>query len=204
MNQPVRFVRYAGFSMIEVLVTLVILLFGLLGLVGLQGRATLAETESYQRTQALVLLRDMADRISANRVSADSYITASPRGSGWTGASDCSALASIALTDLCQWDHSLKGAAEASGTCDPSTTTGASCVGAMLGARGCVTDVTPGGATTKQYLVQVVWQGLIPSATPPDSVTCASPLLGPALYGGDDRLRRAVTTVVQIGNLDLP
>jgi len=62
--------RQAGFLMLEALVTLVLLLFGLLGLVALQARAQQAETESYQRVQALVLLRDMADRINASRYAA--------------------------------------------------------------------------------------------------------------------------------------
>ena len=56
----------AGYLMIEVLITMFILAVGLLGVVGLQARAQQAETDSYQRTQALVLLRDMAARINAN------------------------------------------------------------------------------------------------------------------------------------------
>jgi type IV pilus assembly protein PilV len=196
MIKAAPFGREAGFSMIEVLVTLVILLFGLLGLVGLQSRAQVAETESYQRTQALVLLRDMADRISANRVNSDSYLTPTSAPLGQASTKDCSAPATLADTDLCQWDAALKGASEASGTCNLST--GANCVGAMLGARGCVTDVTPVSATTKQYLIEVVWQGLATSASPPTSVVCGS-----GSYGAETQ-RRAVTTVVEIGNLDLP
>jgi type IV pilus assembly protein PilV len=59
--------RQAGYLMMEVLITMFVLVIGLLGLAGLQARAHQAETESYQRVQALVLLRDMADRINANR-----------------------------------------------------------------------------------------------------------------------------------------
>ena len=54
-----------GATMIEVLITIVILAFGLLGLVGLQAKVQLAEVESYQRAQAVVLLNDMADRLNA-------------------------------------------------------------------------------------------------------------------------------------------
>ena len=57
----------SGFSMMEVLVTIAILIFGLLGMAGLQSRATSMEIESYQRAQALVLLQDMADRLSVNK-----------------------------------------------------------------------------------------------------------------------------------------
>jgi type IV pilus assembly protein PilV len=192
-----------GFSLIEVLVTLLILLLGLLGLVALQGRAQVAETESYQRTQALVLARDMADRINANRaislvIANTAYIVPTTGPLGTASTKDCSGPTTVADIDLCQWDAALKGAAEASGgTCNEST--GANCVGAMLGARGCITDVTAGGAT-KKYLIEVVWQGLASSAIPPNTVICGSGSFGTEALG----LRRAVTTVVQMGNLNLP
>ena len=50
--------------MIEVLVTMVIIAFGLLGMAGLQMRMQTSEMESYQRSQALLLLNDMANRIA--------------------------------------------------------------------------------------------------------------------------------------------
>jgi type IV pilus assembly protein PilV len=179
-----------GFLMIEVLITMFILVFGLLGVVGLQARAQQAETESYERTQALMLLRDMADRMSANRANAASYVTTTPLGTG-NNNSGCTAPATIVARDLCTWSAALVGAAEATGTCD--ITTGANCVGAMIGARGCVSEID---ATNKIYMIEVVWQGLSPSAAPPSSVSCgASPGYGAA------ELRRAVTTIVQIGNL---
>ena len=56
-----------GFSLIEVMITIVILMIGLLGLAGLQGRALTSQLESYQRSQALILLKDMENRINANR-----------------------------------------------------------------------------------------------------------------------------------------
>jgi type IV pilus assembly protein PilV len=61
----------------------------------------------------------------------------------------------------------------------------------MLGARGCVTN-----PTSNQYLIQVVWQGLIATADPPSSVACGSA----SSYGGTG-YRRAVTTIVEIGTL---
>lgn len=183
----------AGFSMIEVLVSLVILLFGLLGLVALHGRAQQAGTESYQRVQALVLLRDMVDRINANRTAAASYVTgtSATTAMGTNATKDCSAPSTLADKDLCQWDAALKGAAEAAGgTCNK--TTGANCVGAMIGARGCVTMTTG-----NQYLIQVAWQGLTSTSAPPATVNCGSGAYGTESLG----LRRAVATVVQIGVL---
>ena len=180
-----------GFLMIEVLITMFILVLGLLGVVGLQARAQQVENESYQRSQALILLRDMADRINANRANVASYVTGTTTPLG-TGASNtgCSTATTIVDKDKCAWSIALLGAAETTGTCN--TSTGANCVGAMLGARGCVTELD---ATAKIYLIQVVWQGLAPTAAPPASVAC-----GKDLYGAEE-LRRAVTTIVQIGDL---
>jgi type IV pilus assembly protein PilV len=62
----------------------------------------------------------------------------------------------------------------------------------MIGARGCITQLD---AVNRIYLIQVVWQGLAPTAAPPASVTCGANQYGP------EELRRAVTTVVQIGDL---
>jgi hypothetical protein len=42
-------------------------LLGLFGLLGLQSRVQVTEMETYQRTQALVLLNDMASRLATNR-----------------------------------------------------------------------------------------------------------------------------------------
>jgi type IV pilus assembly protein PilV len=187
----------SGFTMIEVLVTLVILLLGLLGLAGLQTRAQVAETESYQRTQALVLARDMADRMYANPnlVGAVNYLTPTTAPLGTASTKDCSAPATIADVDLCAWDAVLKGAAE---------TSSGSKVGAMIGARGCITAVTSpapitGVAETNTYLIQVVWQGLAPTSGPPSSVACG----GGTTYGSD-LYRRAVTVVVKLADLCAP
>ena len=65
-----------GTTMPEVLVTIVIVAIGLLGLAGLQSRLQVSEMESYQRAQALMLLNDMANRITTNRNVAASYVTA--------------------------------------------------------------------------------------------------------------------------------
>lgn len=200
MSKGYRFGPHAGFAMVEVLVVLVILLIGLLGLAGLQSRAQTLETESYQRIQALILVRDMADRIQANRVNAASYVTGttSPSSIGQGSNKDCSAPATPANVDLCQWDSALKGAAEASGACN--VTTGVNCIGAMIGAQGCVTDVTPVTvpASPPRYLIQVAWQGLASSAAPPTALGCGS-----GQYGSNDALRRVVSTVISLGTLDL-
>jgi len=207
--------RILGFTMIEVLVTLVVLALGLLGVMGLQARGQQAELESYQRGQALVLLQDMVDRISANRTDAHSKlystVTTFPVGGG--GAlTNCGVSTTGAAYDVCDWGNQLNGAAEASasGTCD--TSAGSGCIGAMLGARGCITydnstelkDST--GATmagTGIYTVTVAWQGLVATAAPPTAVTCGRNLY-PNATSPNDAMRRAVTTTIRIANLNSP
>lgn len=156
-----------GFSMIEVLVTIVILLIGLLGLAGLQARALTSQMESYQRSQALVLVKDMADRINANRKNVASYITTAPRGTGFNGYAG---LACASLTgsgpDLCEWHNALLGAAEKQGGAN---------IGAMIGARGCIYQIAaPSTGVAGEYVVVVAWQGLN-ITTAPISTTAASP-----------------------------
>jgi type IV pilus assembly protein PilV len=180
-------IRNAGFSLIEVLVTILILMVGLLGLAGLQGRAVTSQMEAYQRSQALILLKDMGDRISANRHNAASYVTGTtPRGTGFNGSAveDCSGLAGSNL-DLCEWHNTLLGAAE---------TQGGANVGAMIGARGCVYQiVVPASGVAGEYLVAVAWQGFNNTAAP--AVDCGS-----GQYG-DEAKRRVVTLPVAIADL---
>ncbi len=175
--------------MIEVLVTIVIVAFGLLGMAGLQVRLQVSEMESYQRSQALLLLNDMANRISVNRTAAvaETYLVAagSPLGAGM----DCpTTTLTVVQRDLGEWCNALQGA----GTMDAGAR-----VGVMVGGRGCVESV--GG----DFLVTVAWQGLTPIAAPPASVAC-----GATRYNGatgsscvNDLCRRTVTTLVRIATL---
>lgn len=169
----------AGFSMIEVLVTIVILVVGLLGLAALQGRATTAEMESYQRSQALILLSDMVNRINANRKFAMDYVNNSEPYGGGTGKTNCAG-SGVAL-DLCQWGNMLEGAAESNAGAN---------IGAMIGARGCITY----DDGTDAYTVSVAWQGLISTAAPAGNI-CAQ-----GQYG-DDTQRRVVSATLRIADL---
>lgn len=170
--------RQQGFSMMEVLVTIAIVMLGLLGMAGLQTRATLTEMESYQRAQALVLLQEMADRMSANKMDQAAYLASDLGASG--ALKDCSA-GTVAQKDLCEWHNSLLGAAE--------TSADAKSVGAMVGARGCITN-----PAANIHVITVAWQGLVPTAAPVDQC-------GLNAYG-DDRQRRTVSTVVRKAVLD--
>jgi type IV pilus assembly protein PilV len=178
----------------ELLVTILILAFGMLGLAGMQMKVHVAQMESYQRAQALVLLSDMMERINTNRTAAASYVTGTttPLGTGNTSqptAAACAALAMGAARDQCEGHYALLGSAETSGTAS---------VGAMIGARGCIErlqirDPSPGVCRPGVYRVTVVWQGLNPSAAP--SLACASA----SSYGSTDALRRAIAANVTVG-----
>ena len=185
-----------GFTLLEVLVSLVILVFGLLGLIGMQAYTQVATFESYQRGQAIILMQDMADRIATNRATALCYAittnTTTYVGVSGTVAPTCTATVGTAATralataDLVAWDNALKGASE---------TQGGTQVGAVVGARGCVTY----DATTNSYRVAVAWQGMAPTVSPTAgdaSATCAQG----ASFGGDTQ-RREVSTIVRIAVL---
>lgn len=188
MFMPFMFHRQCGVTLIEVLVTIVILSVGLLGIAGLQSRLQQSEMEAYQRSQALILLSDMANRMASNRNNAAGYVTgsATPLGVGMTCPTNSG---NRQQRDRSEWCSALQGAAESSG---------GSNVGAMIGGRGCVESL--GG---NSYLITVAWQGLAPISAPPAGVAC-----GEGLYDGPagsvctgDLCRRVVTTIVRVAAL---
>lgn len=175
-----------GVTMLEVLITIVIVVFGLLGLAGLQARMQAAELESYQRTQALVLQQDMVDRLTTNRKNAQQYVTDPTAGVG-TGTAlvaDCAPLPTVHERDLCEWSNALLGAAEKSGT---------NAVGAIIGARGCITN--PVTTPPLEFVISVAWQGMTATA-PPGGSAC-----GQTEYGTNEAYRRVVVTRVVIACL---
>jgi type IV pilus assembly protein PilV len=189
--------RHRGTTILEVLVTMLILAFGLLGLAGLQMKIHTAETESYQRAQAILLLSDMAERIKLNRLTPQTYVTGttSPLGVGDTqpAPAACSALPiggtpdQLRLRDWCEWSNALKGASEQAG---------GQSVGTMIGGRGCIEQLqaanpATGVCTPGVYRVTVTWQGLNPTVAP--ALTC-----GAGLYGAPN-LQRAVSANVTVG-----
>ena len=181
--------RQRGTGLVEVLVSIIIVAIGLLGLAGLQNRMQASEMESYQRSQALVLLDDMASRIATNRAQAASYVTtaADAVGAGMT----CPPLVATPTRqqiDSAAWCTALQGAAERVG--------GVS-AGAMVGGRGCVESLP-----NNEYLITVAWQGLTPLSAPPAGVACGQSLYNDAAQCADDRCRRVVTTLVRIGTLN--
>jgi len=186
----------------EVLVTMIIILIGLLGIVALQGRAQIAELEAYQRTQALIMMSDIVDRMNANRATISCFdITTNTTagtpyiGFGSTFSSSCSASTTAYNTQaddaIDALDDLLNGTAE---------TLNGNNVGAMTGARACIsydsTTELSGVSGTGLYTVIVTWQGM------GDLVSPTGMLCAVGLYGGaTDTKRRAVSTTMRIANL---
>jgi type IV pilus assembly protein PilV len=198
----------AGFIMIEVLVALALVLIGILGLVGLQSRAHQGEMEAYQRTQALVFMRDMVDRIETHRQAARCFgqITTSLGtpfvGTSGTVPASCAATGvpatdDAALAAITAWSDLLAGAGEQ---------VDAANVGAMIDAIGCVAvDVGPDAVTPDTYTVAVAWQGLsdFPVATPAADASTGeknAAACGTGLFGGEAR-RRVVWTTLSLAKL---
>lgn len=198
----------AGFSLIEVLVAILIVVIGLLGLAGLQARAQVAEFESYQRAQALVLLYDMVERLNNNRITARCFAITTDTASGapYFGdpaspvtpscGVDTAANNTMAVAAMTAWDDLLRGAAEKKGAA-------ATNVGAMIGARGCVSyntsteylNATTGANIndTGEYTIAVAWQGMADTFAP--TAAC-----GKALYGSESK-RRTVWVTMRIATL---
>lgn len=174
-----------GATLLEVLVTVIILAFGLLGLAGLQMKTRSVEMESYQRSQAMVILNDMVNRLKLGRENAASYVVDEV---GEGDMQDCTNMTG-ATFDLCEWANALRGAAEESGGVK---------LGAMIGARGCISEIqapitTPGACASGVYEVTVAWQGIVKSAMSNNS--CAQ---GSGIYG-DDSYRRTISIRVGVG-----
>ena len=185
-----------GFTMIEVLVAILITAFGLLGLAGLMSKMQVAETEGFDRSQAMALLWDMSERVYAamptTTATANAYTNGGTTATAGTGVtsytSPCTGTG--ATRDLCEWNFALQGAAE---------TRSSTKVGAMTGARGCVQLVTapnPGAGicTPATFRISVVWQGLMDTVNQTGNAnTC-----GQNQYGAETR-RRIVSEMVTIG-----
>jgi type IV pilus assembly protein PilV len=165
-----------GAAMMEVLIAMLIIAFGILGFVGLQAQTALSQVEGYQRSQALILVNDISARISLNRANAAAYVATDI---GTTNPGDCTTAATQAAKDICEWSLLIQGAAEVQGTAK---------LGAMTGARGCITS-----PAANQYLISIAWQGVQATGAPGNAC-------GQNAYSSED-MRRTATTIVQIATL---
>lgn len=168
--------RAAGFTLLEILVAIVVLAFGMLALARGIGRASQEELEAFQRSQAMLLAHEMADRINNNRKEALQYV------GGYVPAAeeeDCAGAPTLVARDACQWRNRLLGV----DTLDADRT-----IGAPLAARGCVINPAP-----NVYVVAVAWQGVLGTEAP-DSAC------GAGAFDREEN-RRVYSTIVQIATL---
>ncbi len=185
--------RQAGASLIEVLVAILIVSFGLMALAGMQATMGAAVLESYQRTHAVTLLQDMAQRMEANQSQADNYVTTGTVGADGTPLATC-ALDALPVSpdtrrqrDLCEWSNLLKGASE-------KTAANAS-VGNLVAGRGCIErlrapDPASGVCQPGVYRITVAWQGQAKTVAP--EVSCGS-----GLYASEET-RKTVSSQVLV------
>lgn len=184
--------RQSGFTLIEVLIAMVILGFGLLSVAATQLRAQHAELESYQRSQALIVLDDIYNRLTTNRDANRCYaITSTATGAPWLGQGNTAVIncagwgtagtRAMADADIAAIDLLLKGGTE---------TLAGTNVGTMDGARACITH----DPVTDIYTLTVAWQGVLETVAPATN-TCAT-----GQYGAET-LRRVVSRTVEFADL---
>lgn len=201
----------AGFSMVEILVTICVVATGLLGLAALQMQINNAEFEAYQRTQALILMQDMVDKINSNRqvASCMGFTTTASSGTPFVGAAGTGALAAAvpclvtgtpsidarADSVIREWADAISGVNELKGSAT---------VGAMVGARGCVYHTAQVGLIPPYLTVVISWQGQNETFAPRDGTTLSPAtnerLCAKDLYGSETR-HRQIWTTVSIGDL---
>jgi len=170
--------RASGFTLIDILISLFILAFGMLALARVMAQSSLSEVEASQRSQAMTLAQDMAERINLNRKNAAAYVGNYTATWGTNGPADCSGMAGVAK-DACEWQNLLAGS---------TTLDGKNAIGAPIAARGCVFNTAP-----NIYVIAVAWQGLVPT-------TGSDSPCGANAFDREEN-RRVFSTVVQIATL---
>jgi len=180
----------SGFGMIEVLVALMLISVGFLNMAGLQTAAKKAGYDSLQRTSAVILARDISEKMRANPVSLNRYITAgngvgggtlSEPAQGCTLAEQCNPN-QLADYDLWLWEQALDGATESRSIDGNDTNTGG-----LVAPTGCITG--PGGGAAGVYTITIVWRGLN-ELTNVSQDACGT---GLNRYGANEEYRRILS-----------
>jgi type IV pilus assembly protein PilV len=119
-----QFHKAKGFTLIEILVAVLVMALGLLGLAGLQANGLKNTQLAYNRSQAIHLAQDIADRIRANSDAVGTYADVNnnnqrdtteagkPKGqivAACSTAAGCSK-EQLAQTDMRQWHNSIADA----------------------------------------------------------------------------------------------
>ena len=185
----------AGFALVESMVTIVVIAFGLLGVAGLVSRSFVTEAEANQRTQAQLLLQDMAARMEANRANVATYVTGDTGITGYVDVSgnptllSCDPAAPLVDRDRCEWGQMIAGTDERINATNASM---------LVGAIGCIYQID---AFNRVYAISVSWQGPSLASDPIGDPNFAPSGCGRGLYGNEAQ-RRLVTTLLRIANLN--
>ncbi len=160
--------KTAGFTLIEILISVLVLALGLLGLAALQANGVKNNQLAYNRSQAVHLAQDMADRIRANPAAVVSYAdinadgnqdySESPMPTGTqvtacTTAAGCTK-AELAKTDVLQWRDSILNTLPSG--CGSILRGTGTAVGADVD-NGCGGKVPKEIASTTQITISINW-----------------------------------------------
>lgn len=161
--------KAAGFTLIEVLVSVLVLAAGLLGLAALQANGVKNNQLAYNRSQAVHLAQDIADRIRANPGALITYADVNANGTqdysesppmpsaaivaACSTAAGCTP-AELAKTDINQWQAAL--AAVLPSGCG-SILRGTDTTVAADVDNGCGGKVPKEVASTKQITISINW-----------------------------------------------
>lgn len=179
-----------GVGLVELLVTLLIVSVGFLSIAGLQTTAKKANFDALQRTTAVVLAKDIAERMRANPVELMRYLT--PVGGVGGGSlaqpgQDCTSISpcnpgQLAEYDLWLWEQTMDGVSENREINSVSTNTGG-----LVSPAGCV--IGPASGSAGVYTITIVWRGLN-ELTDLSADTCGT---GTGDYGANEEFRRILS-----------
>ena len=101
-----------GFTMVEVLVAVIVLSVGLLGLAGLQAASLRNNQQSYMRSQSILLVNDIAERMRANLPGVQSASYDQGAGAPAVAKVNCTTItgcssADLASNDLFEWTRDV-------------------------------------------------------------------------------------------------
>jgi type IV pilus assembly protein PilV len=118
-----------GFGLVESLVALVVISVGMIGIAVLYGQGLGASRTALNRTQAVNLAADMADRVRSNRRGGASYGSAGGDNNCEAGGNTDCTTAQLAAHDVWEWEAQVEallpggvGTVEYAGTTPPTYT----------------------------------------------------------------------------------
>lgn len=176
--------------MVEILVTILLVSVGFLSIAALQTAAKKANFDALQRTTAVILAKDIVERMRANPVVLMRYLTPIEGVGGGTltqpaqtctSASKCNS-GQLADYDMWLWEQDMDGASENRDINSVSTNTGG-----LVNPAACVIGPPTGAAGI--YTITIVWRGL-GELTNVSADTCGT---GLGNYGANEEFRRILT-----------